>query len=637
MVAGRLPDPDAPGEVFITARGAERGSIALGDRLDLRIANPLTGATEHELVTIVGIGTLPVEAVSDETAVAGTVVLSRAFYEEHRDLAVYAVSNVDLAPGADARVELASAIGELGHQLQSARTQEQQSVDQALRPLIIVLVALAVLLFVVTALAAAQVIQRVREGWRPDDRRLRALGMTAGQIIGVELATSLLTAVAAVISAVVVMVVASPLGPVGPLHDLDPGQGATLDLVVAGAGTLAILLTMVLVTLGYSSLRRAPGRPRYKSPSWLVRSVGSPEAVAGLTLALRPGDRRGRVWRGIAAAVAATAVVAVCLTFVTSAIALTETPSRYGFDADLLALNAYGDQSTADLEEAFGERDDVVAATGFITGSYLVEGLAVPGLAATTVRGDVTPTLLSGRSGLTDDEIVLGEDTLESVDAELGDLVSVRLLAPSGTDDEPDNAPVDLRVVGVATFPPVNQTGTDMPRLGIGALVARDAYVQMGGSTDNSPEFTMVRMADGADPAAVIADLPEGFEDRLRITTTWFTDTKPAELLQLDAAMSYLRVARLASFGILLAVVVHACWVRARADRRDLAVLRAVGLHPPAAGLGGRLAGGAARRRRAGAGGAARRHRRPARLHAVRTVAGRGRRGRRSQPAWWPP
>ena len=232
------------------------------------------------------------------------------------------------------------------------------------------------------------------------------------------------------------------------------------------------------------------------------------------------------MWRGIAAAVAATAVVAVCLTFVTSAIALTETPSRYGFDADLLALNAYGDQSTADLEEAFGERDDVVAATGFITGSYLVEGLAVPGLAATTVRGDVTPTLLSGRSGLTDDEIVLGEDTLESVDAELGDLVSVQLLAPSGAGDEPDNAPVDLRVVGVATFPPVNQTGTDMPRLGIGALVARDAYLQMGGSTDNSPEFTMVRMADGADPAAVIADLPEGFEDRVQVTTTWFTDTE---------------------------------------------------------------------------------------------------------------
>ena len=444
-------------------------------------------------MTIVGIGVIPIEAVTDQTAEAGTVVLSRAFYEEHRDLAVYAVSNVDLAEGADARVQLASAIGELGHQLQSARSQEQQSVDQALRPLIIVLVALGVLLFVVTALAGAQVLQRVREGWRADDRRLRALGMTAGQIISVELATSILIALAAVVSALIVMVGASPIGPIGPLHDLDPDQGATLDLLVAGVGTLAILLTLLLITLVYSSLRKEPGRPRYKRPSWLVGSVGSPAAVAGLTLALRPGDRRGRVWRGIAAAVAATAVVAVCLTFVASAIALTETPARYGFDADLLALNAYGDQSTADLEQAFGARDDVVAATAFVTGSYLVDGLAVPGLAATTVRGEVTPTRLSGRSGLTDDEIVLGEDTLESIDAELGDLVSVQLLAPSGEEDGLENPPVELRVVGVATFPPVNQTGTDMPRLGIGALVTRDVYL-----TDGRPGRQQSRVHDGA-------------------------------------------------------------------------------------------------------------------------------------------
>ena len=104
--------------------------------------------------------------------------------------------------------------------------------------------------------------------------------MTAGQIIGVELATSLVTAVAAVTSAVVVMVVASPLGPVGPLHDLDPGQGATLDLVVAGAGTLAILLTMLLVTLGYSSLRRAPGAAALQEP-----------VVAG-EIGREPGRRR---------------------------------------------------------------------------------------------------------------------------------------------------------------------------------------------------------------------------------------------------------------------------------------------------------------------------------------------------------
>ena len=41
-----------------------------------------------------------------------------------------------------------------------------------------------------------------------------------------------------------------------------------------------------------------------------------------------------------------------------------------------------------------------------------------------------------------------------------------------------------------------------MPRLGVGALVTRDAFLRMGGDPANQPEFTTVRLADGADPAA---------------------------------------------------------------------------------------------------------------------------------------
>ena len=82
---------------------------------------------------------------------------------------------------------------------------------------------------------------------------------------------------------------------------------------------------------------------------------------------------------------------------------------------------------------------------------------------------------------------MLGDDTLESIDAELGDLVSVQLLAPAAPATSRPTTPVDLRVVGVATFPPVNQIGTDMPRLGIGALVARDASCRWAASADNSP------------------------------------------------------------------------------------------------------------------------------------------------------
>ena len=318
-------------------------------------------------------------------------------------------------------------------------------------------------------------------------------------------------------------------------------------------------------------------RPASSPSPWLANVPGGAATAAGLALALRTDGRHRRGWRAVAATTAAAAVLALCATFVVSAIALTETPARYGFDADLIALNAYGDQSASALEEAFGERDDVVAATGFTAGSFLLEGRAVPGLAATSVKGELTPTLLRGRPPRSDDEIVVGRDTLESIAADLGDRVQVQVLTASGAEREPTGDPASLRVVGVATFPPVNQIGTDMPRLGIGALVTRDAFLRMSGDAVNDPEFTAVRLVDGSDPAAVVAGNPKGSRTRPGARRLWFTDTKPAELLQLDAAMPYLSGALVVGFTILLAVLVHALWTRVRANRHDLAVLRVVG------------------------------------------------------------
>ena len=87
----------------------------------------------------------------------------------------------------------------------------------------------------------------------------------------------------------------------------------------------------------------------------------------------------------------------------------------------------------------------------------------------------------------------------------------------------------------------------------------------------------MVRLADGSDPAAVIARIPDGFQDESHTTTTWFTGTKPAEIRQLDAAMPYLRSSLVVGYAVLIAVITHALWTRARTNRHTLAVLRAVG------------------------------------------------------------
>ena len=234
----------------------------------------------------------------------------------------------------------------------------------------------------------------------------------------VDLAGSAVVASVAVSIAILCMVAASPLAPVGPLRDLDPARGVAVDEIVAVVGGAVIVATIALMTVAISSSRqpkRRPGPPRTAS---LTRMFRSPATSAGIPLALRAED--GRVWRGIGAVTAATAVLSLCVVFVASAIGLAENSSRYGFDADLLALNAYGNQSLDDLDQVFAGRDDVEAATAFTADTFLVEGRAVPGLAATSVTGELGPTVLDGRLPRFVDEIVVGRETLDDIGADTG-------------------------------------------------------------------------------------------------------------------------------------------------------------------------------------------------------------------------
>jgi hypothetical protein len=351
---------------------------------------------------------------------------------------------------------------------------------------------------------------------------------------------------------------------------------------VALAGVAAIVLTLALLTLAFSTVHRRDPRPALHHSPALAQIPSGLAASAGLTLALRADDGRGRSWRGITATTLAAALLALCTVFVASAVTLTDTPSHYGFDAQLLAVNPYGDQSTAELTRAFADRHDVVAATGFTSGSFLLAGRAVPGLAATDIKGEVTPTILRGRAPRAANEIVVGADTLDLIDRKVGDTVGVQVLVGAGsagftTTGEPARDPLDFRIVGVATFPAVAQVGTDTPRLGTGALVTRPGFLRIGGDAANDPEFTAVRLTPGTDPATVIAANPDGLRDAVGTATLWFTNAEPAEVRQLDAAMPYLRGALFVGYAILLAVIVHALWAIVRANRHDLAVLRVLG------------------------------------------------------------
>jgi hypothetical protein len=576
MNQGRLPNPRAADEVFVNTEAAQRGGLRVGQRLHFHFNVPLQPTTGEQDVTITGIGTFPGEPVADDSLLLGVFVFTHAFYDAHRDLATYAVSNVDLAPGVDARRDLAPEISPLGFAIQSVRSQERHAVGEALRPVIIVLVALGIVAFVATLVGASQVVQRNRDSGRADDARLRTLGMSAGQLRASELAISGVVGVIAVVVALLTMFLASPLAPIGPLHHLDPTRGFGVDFMVAGLGVVAILATLALLTVVLSTVNRRPARAATGRGGWLARLHARFTTVTGLSMVLRPDRANGRVHsrRSILATVAATGIVALVAAFVGSAVALTTSPSRYGFDVDLVALNAYGDQSPVDLQRAFAQRDDVDAATSFTAVSLLLDGRAVPGLATTAVKREALPTRLEGRVPRNGWEIAAGRDTVEAIGAEVGDLIEVQVLA---TPNASENRTVRMRLVGVVTFPPISQVGTDMPRLGTGALVTHGGLVRAGFDTANGPEFTSVRLVDGASAGAVIADNRQGFRDVAQSSTVWLTDAKPSELRQLLAAMPYLRGALAVAYLVLLGVIAQALWSLTRANRHDLAVLRVVG------------------------------------------------------------
>jgi hypothetical protein len=567
--AGRLPDPDDPGEVFINSFFADEAGIEVGQELTMHLL-ALEGEPRNVPVTVAGIGTLPREAVADDTVLTSIILPSRAFYEQHEDLRVYANSRIWLHDPDDLS-GLAQPLSDRGFEIAEVRASERRGVEEALRPSVTVLAALGVLAGLATVVVAVQVAQRQQERWRADDEVLSALGTTRGARAVAHLAVLSAGVALAALIATAVMLLASPRAPIGPLHELDPGRGVGLDATVAVVGILALVALLSLATTALVFAGRSPNRV-VDRPTRLTANAQRPSSLAGVSLALR-GRRRSGL-RLALAATAGAALLAGVATVVQSSRAVLATPERYGVNFDVLAINAFGDQEEGAIERAFGG-PEVTAATSFTNVALLVEGRTVPGVGITDLKGRIGPTTLEGGDLRHDDEVVLGIDTADRLGVEVGDDVSVQ--AAAAFDGGPPPPPLDLRVIGLATFPAIAQQGVDEPRLGVGALVTRPTLDALSGSPDNLPEWTVARLADGVTPASLMAANPDGIQDQVGIPTRWFSEARPAELVQLDAADQVLAGAVIVSFLLLAALVVQGGWSRARTSRRQLSVLQALG------------------------------------------------------------
>jgi ABC-type lipoprotein release transport system permease subunit len=571
LEAGRLPDPDRADEVFINSVLADATGFQVGDDLTLRVLSPDSEESTRRPVTVTGIGTFPREAVADETAPVGIVVATRAFYEANEDDRLYSNSRVWLDDSRDLP-GLARALSAEGMFVSETRAQERHGVEEALGPTVTVLVALGLLASLATVVLAVQVAQRRQDRWRADDAVLTALGGTRRARAVIHLASVAAEVALASAIAVALMLGASPVAPIGPLHDLDPAQGAHLDLTVAvvGAVTLAVLLSLLTVALVYA--RPTTASPALARPSRVTTAAQRPTSLAGLSLAVRSRQRAGV--RLALATMAGAGLLAGVATVVVSGRAVVDDPQSYGVDFELLAFNSFGDQTAAGIERVFGGPEVTVSAS-YTSYPMLVDGRTVPVLSVTPIRGESGPRVLEGELVRHDDEVVLGIHTADRLGVGVGDEVQVQ----SGTAYPvgPPPPPRSLRVVGLATFAAISQQGSDEARLGVGALVTRPTFEQLLGSDENLPEWTTASLAEGTAPTQLIDTNPDGVGDALGVKTRWFTDARPAELLQLDEASPVLAGAIAVALLLLVAVLAQGAWSRTRASAAELSVLQALG------------------------------------------------------------
>ena len=403
--------------------------------------------------------------------------------------------------------------------------------------------------------AVGQAFGRHHAGRAGDQRVESALGMTTPERV----LARVLAAGPAIVTAAVVAV-AGGLGagvfePLGALRRVEPHPGWAPNGAFIAVGVAVVALAVTgLVAL--SAWRAGPAhRPVRRSAGLVTTFVGrapGPVGTAGMGLALVPGGDPAPVplrSSATGAVLGVAGVVAVAV-FGAGVTRLVETPSRWGWAADVSVVDA-----TPEIAESI-VADPAVAAVSLLDAATVrVDGELINGYAARAVAGDLlTWTVVDGRLPTDDDEIVLGTRLADRLGRGVGDEVVVGAGPNAG----------EVQVVGIGVGP-----SSSGEALGSTALVT-PARLEASGETSAFRE-ALVRAAPGADVEALVSSL-----QRYELTVR----APPAEVANLDS-LGRLPMALAAVLGLVaLAGLVHALASTVRRRARELAVLRAVGFTP---------------------------------------------------------
>ena len=285
---GRLPDPDAVDEVFLSARAAELNDLEVGDHYVGRILSDELFVALEEAVSeeealallnsddfgerveleIVGTGAFFDEVVVDSGFSTGSMMVTPAFWEAYDEpTAGFYGAFVTLRPGVevdDFRAAVEATVPEETIAFQTRRSIEAQA-ERAIRPQVAALQVFTLVAGLIGLVIVAQAISRRLQLDAITYAPLRALGLTERQRAALALARTAVAATVGGLLAVAIAVAASPIAPVGVARDAEPTPGFRVEwaVVLGGAGLVVATVMAIAVWPAIASTRvREPRRQR---------------------------------------------------------------------------------------------------------------------------------------------------------------------------------------------------------------------------------------------------------------------------------------------------------------------------------------------------------------------------------------
>jgi hypothetical protein len=580
LLAGRLPDPAAADQADISFTVAQAEHLGVGGTLRLELLGA-DGKRAPFTFQVVGIDAAPAEFPPQFGTGIDTVWATPAFTRAHgRDFLATSAVALRLRHGA---ADVPAVEGELtnlsGGKVVSdfPLAPQAANIERSIHWQATALRLLAGLLTLLGLLILAQLIARLTAAESVGYGSLRSIGMSPAQLTVAGLARAGLIGVAGGLVAAAVALTASPVFPVGLAGIAEPHPGFAADWPALGLGLLGVAVATCCCAAWPARRAAVPGRALAGAADGTRAGVGAavvsltrPVTVAlGARLALHrgTGPTAVPVRTTVGAAAVGIAGLSAGLVFAASLVNLLATPRLYGLQWDAFVANVQNaSMSAAAASVAHDPR------VTHWTGTYMAVPIQVNGVrvdAVTTGPGPDGPLVavpLAGRVPQGPADIVLGARTLAATGARIGDTVRVSVSGMPGG--------ATRRVVGTAVFPAMS----DGAELGTGAELSLTGLVGMVPPGVTPPPYTalVVAFRPGAGQQQDIAALG----DRLDTLGPYAVSSAgtPADLVNFGQVQDLPLLVGLALGAAALLTIAHLLLTAVRRRRRDLAVLRVLGL-----------------------------------------------------------